>query len=81
MVSVGAACGTVWGTGTDKTGTVEGTRSLCAPPIRTNIINPRDLLKLLFHETIGGDYPNHLVTTNALIKRLHDVIGILVFVE
>ena len=33
------------------------------------------VLKLTFHETISGDCPNHLVTTNALLKRLHNVIG------
>ena len=40
-----------------------------------------NMLRLTFHGTIGEDYTNHLVTTNALIKRLHDVIGILLFVE
>ena len=39
------------------------------------------VLTLPFHGTICGDYPNHLVTTNALIKRLHNVIDILLFVK
>ena len=40
------------------------------------------VLGLTFHETIGRDYPNHSVATNALIEKvLHNVIGILVVVE
>ena len=34
-----------------------------------------NMLRLQFHEIISGDYPNHLVTTKTLLKRLHNGIG------
>ena len=56
---------------------------ICLPWIPTGgpIIMGLSMLGLTFHGIIGGDYLNHSISTNALIKRLHNVIGILLFVE
>ena len=45
---------------------VDGPRLL----VLYRLIGGRDLLRLMSHETISGNYPNHLVTTNVLIKKV-----------